>query len=144
MAGLIQRRAHEVVEMLDRAPLAASIMMGALLEALFLARINVLPEKRPLFLLKSTPRDKSGKARELKEWGLNDFIEVSHEMGWIRKPLKDISTVLRDYRNVIHPVKELALMMELKTDVLVNTADAKMFWRVFCELSEQIAGSVKP
>jgi hypothetical protein len=144
MAGLIQRRAHEVVEMLDRAPLAASIMMGALLEALFLARINVLPEKRPLFLLKSTPRDKSGKARELKEWGLNDFIEVSHEMGWIRKLLKDISTVLRDYRNVIHPVKELALMMELKTDVLVNTADAKMFWRVFCELSEQIAGSVKP
>jgi hypothetical protein len=144
MAGLIQRRAHEVVETLDKAPLAASIMMGALLEALFLARINVLPEKRRLFSLKSTPRDKSGKARELKEWGLNDFIEVSHEMGWIRKPLKDISTVLRDYRNVIHPVKELALMMELETDVLVNADDAKMFWRVFCELSEQIASSVKP
>ena len=143
MAGLIQRRAHEVVETLDKASLAASIMMGALLEALFLARINVLPEKRPLFSLKSTPRDKSGKARELKDWGLNDFIEVSHEMGWIRKPLKDISTVLRDYRNVIHPVKELALMMELKTEVLVNEADAKMFWRVFCELSEQIAASVK-
>ena len=65
-------------------------------------------------------------------------------MGWIRKPLKDISMVLRDYRNIIHPVKELALMMELKTDVLVNAADAKMFWRVFCELSDQIAASVKP
>lgn len=144
MAGLIERRAHEVLDTLEKAPLAASIMMGALLEALFLARINVLPEKRPLFSLKSTPRDKSGKARELKEWGLKDFIEVSHEMGWIRKSLKDISTVLRDYRNVIHPVKELALMRELNTDVLVNSADAKMFWRVFCELSEQIAGSVKP
>jgi hypothetical protein len=144
MAGLIQSRAREVVETLDKAPLGASIMMGALLEALFLARINVLPEKRPLFSLKSTPRDKSGKARELKEWGLNDFIDVSHEMGWIRKPLKDISMVLRDYRNIIHPVKELALMMELKTDVLVNADDAKMFWRVFCELSDQIAASVKP
>jgi hypothetical protein len=144
MAGLIHRRANEVVETLDKAPLGASIMMGALLEALFLARVNLLPEKRSLFSLKSTPRDKSGKARELKEWGLNDFIEVSHEMGWIRKPLKDISMVLRDYRNIIHPVKELALMVELKTDVLVNAADAKMFWRVFCELSQQIAASVKP
>jgi hypothetical protein len=62
-------------------------MMGALLEALFLARINVLPEKRPLFSLKSTPRDKSGKARELKEWGLNDFIEVKGSNVLPERPL---------------------------------------------------------
>lgn len=143
MASILQRRMQEVLDAIEKSPLTATIMMGAVLEALFLARINILADKKPLFSLKVTPRDKSGKAHELKEWGLNDFIEVGHEMGWIRKPLKDISTVLRDYRNIIHPVKELSLMRELKIDVLVNDSDAKMFWRVFFELSEQISKSVK-
>ncbi len=143
MASILQRRMKEVLDAIDRSPLTATIMMGAVLEALFLARINILSDKKALFALKATPKDKSGKPKELKEWGLNDFIEISHEMGWIRKPLKDISTVLRDYRNIIHPVKELSLMKEMEIDILVNDSDAKMFWRVFFELSEQISKSVK-
>jgi len=143
MASLLQRRMQEVLDAIDKSPLTATIMMGAVLEALFLARINILADKKALFALKATPKDKNGKPHELKEWGLNDFIEISHEMGWIRKPLKDISTVLRDYRNIIHPVKELSLMREMKTDILVNDSDTKMFWRVFFELSEQISKSVK-
>ncbi len=143
MASLLQRRMQEVLDAIDKSPLTATIMMGAVLEALFLARINILADKKALFALKSTPKDKSGKPHELKEWGLNDFIEISHEMAWIRKPLKDISAVLRDYRNIIHPVKELSLMREMKIDILVNDSDAKMFWRVFFELSEQISKSVK-
>ncbi|MDO8469401.1 MAG: hypothetical protein Q7S84_00060 [bacterium] len=143
MARLLQRRMQEVLDAIDKSPLTATIMMGAVLEALFLARINTLSNKKALFALKATPKDKNGKPQELKEWGLNDFIEISHEMGWIRKPLKDISAVLRDYRNIIHPVKELSLMKEMKIDILVNDSDAKMFWRVFFELSEQISKSVK-
>lgn len=142
MANLLQRRMQEVLDAIEKSPLTATIMMGAVLEALFLARINLITDKKILFTLNATPKDKSGKARELKDWGLNDFIEVSHEMNWIRKPLKDISTTLRDYRNIIHPVKELSLMKELGTNVLVNNSDAKMFWRVFFELSEQISKSV--
>lgn len=143
MATLLQRRMKEVLDAIDKSPLTATIMMGAVLEALFLARINILADKKALFVLNATPKDKSEKPRDLKEWGLNDFIEVTHEVGWIRKPLKDISAVLRDYRNIIHPVKELSLMREMKIDILVNNSDAKMFWRVFFELSEQISKSVK-
>lgn len=142
MAGILTRRMQEVLNAIEKSSLTATIMMGAVLEALFLARINLLTEKKMLFALKATPKNKEGKALELKEWGLNDFIEVSYEMGWIRKPLRDISTVLRDYRNIIHPVKELTLMREMKTDILVNSSDAKMFWRVFFEVSEQISCSV--
>ncbi len=142
MASILTRRMQEVLDAIEKSPLTATIMMGAVLEALFLARINLLTDKKALFALKATPKDKSGKALELKEWGLNDFIDVSHEIGWIRKPLKDISAVLRDYRNIIHPVKELTLMREMKTDILVNSSDAKMFWRVFFEVSEQISNSV--
>lgn len=143
MASILNRRMQEVLDAIEKSPLTATIMMGAVLEALFLARINLLTDKKALFALKTTPKDKTGKALELKEWGLNDFIDVSHEIGWIRKPLKDISAVLRDYRNIIHPVKELTLMREMKTDILVNSSDAKMFWRVFFEVSEQISSSVK-
>ncbi len=143
MASLLQRRMKEVLDAIEKSPLTATIMMGAVLEALFLARINIITDKEALFALKATPKDKSAKPRDLKEWGLNDFIEVAHEVGWIRKPLRDISTVLRDYRNIIHPVKELSLMREMKTDILVNDSDAKMFWLVFFELSEQISKSVK-
>ena len=143
MASILHRRMQEVLDAINKSPLTATIMMGAVLEALFLARINILSDKKALFALKATPKDKNGKQRELKEWGLNDFMEISHEIGWIRKPLKDISAVLRDYRNIIHPVKELSLMREMKTDILVNDSDAKMFWRVFFELSEQISKSVK-
>jgi hypothetical protein len=141
MGGLLVRRTQEIIYAIEKSPLSATVMMGALLEALFLARINLLKDRKTLFKLKSTPKDKAGKALELKEWGLNDFIEVSHEIGWIRKPLKDVSTVMRDYRNIIHPVKELSLMKELGVDVLITVADAKMFWRVFVELCEQISES---
>ena len=143
MASLLQRRMQEVLDAIAKSPLTATIMMGALLEALFLARINIFTDKKSLFSLVASPRDKTGKPRELKEWGLNDFIEVSHEMGWIRKPVKDVSAILRDYRNIIHPEKELSLMRKMKIDVLVNNLDAKMFWRIFFELSEQISRSVK-
>ena len=141
MEGLLRRRTQEIIESIDKSPLSATIMIGALLEALFLVRVNLLKDKKRLFKLKSTPKDKAGEALELKEWGLNDFIEVSHEIGWIRKPVKDISAVLRDYRNVIHPVKELNLMRELRLDVLITAADAKMFWRIFNELCQQISDS---
>ena len=141
MEKIIQRRMIEIVEIIDRAPLAAAILMGALLEALFLARINLHKDKAELFSLKATPKDKSGKAKELKDWGLNDFIEVAHEIGWIRKALRDIGVVLRDYRNIIHPVKELALQNAQSTSVLVSIEDARMMWRIFCEVSEQIENS---
>lgn len=143
MSSILSRRVEEVINSIDKAPLSATIMMGALLEALFLARVNLVQDKKPLFSLKTTPRDREGRPRELKDWGLNDYIEVGHEMGWIRKPAKDIGGVLRDYRNIIHPVKELTMLKEQRIAVLIDASDAKMFWRVFSELCEQITASAK-
>ena len=136
MIKILVRRWKETITCIDHeAPLSAMVMMGALLEALLLARINKLSDKKVLFALKCTPRDRNKKALELKDWGLKDFIEVAFEMKWIRKSVKDISVVIRDYRNFIHPVKELSSGFQIEND------DAKMFWPIFVQISEQIIKS---
>ncbi len=136
MIKILIRRWNETVNCIENsAPLSALVMMGALLESLLLARINKLSDKKPIFSLKCTPKDKTKKPLPLQEWGLNDFIEVAFEMGWIRKPAKEVGIIIRDYRNFIHPVKELSSGFQ------VEDSDAKMFWPIFIQLSEQIIKS---
>jgi hypothetical protein len=125
---------EQIIKCLEcNAPLAATIMMGGLLEALFLARTNKLTNKSPVYKAKSAPLDsKTGKVVPLDKWMLNSFIEVGAELGWIRKPAKDIGIVLRDYRNFIHPERELRTGFTLEKD------DALMFWQIFSQVSQQI------
>lgn len=119
------------------AHLAATVMLGGLLEALFLARINRITNPAPVFTAKTAPRDKSGKTRALKEWGLNDYLNVANELKWIRQSAKDVGAVLRDYRNYIHPEKELS------RGITVGPDDTQMFVSVFSSIADQIIESAK-
>jgi hypothetical protein len=115
------------------APLAATVMMGGLLEGLLLAKINQLPNKAPVFSATTTPKDaKTGKALQLKEWGLKNYIDVAHELGWITKTTKDIGEVVRDYRNYIHPQKELS------HGITLEPGDAQMLWEVAKSITLQL------
>lgn len=119
------------------AHLAATVMMGGLLEALFVARANAMPDKAPLFKAKLTPLDpKTKKSLPLKEWTLRPYIDVAHELGWITKSGKDIAVVLRDYRNLVHPEKQRSLGIEL------NGHDSRMFWEITKSLSRQLLDSI--
>ena len=62
-----------------------------------------------MFEAKSAPKDKknTGKALDLRKWTLHDYIAVAHELKWVSTPVRDISAVLKDYRNLIHPYEEL-------------------------------------
>jgi len=138
MQAILTRRWQETAKCLSApAPLAATVMMGALLEALLLSRINHLSDKAPLFKTKACPKDKaSGKALPLQNWTLQHYLDVAHEMGWIRQAAHDVGVVLRDYRNYIHPSKELSHGMRIEKD------DSDMFWIVFQSLADQIARSL--
>lgn len=115
------------------APLAATVMTGGLLEGLLLAKINQLTDRSPVFSASTAPKDRNtGKALELKDWGLKNYIDVAHELGWITKTTKDIGEVLRDYRNYIHPQKELSHNITLEPD------DAKMLWEVAKSITHQL------
>lgn len=114
------------------APMAATVMMGGLLETLLLARINLEPKKAPVFMASAAPKDRAGKTRTLSEWGLKDYIAVCHELGWIGISAKEVGVVLRDFRNYIHPHKQLSHRVHLKDD------DAVLFWGVSKTISRQL------
>jgi hypothetical protein len=117
------------------AHLAATVMMGGLLEALFVARANRMKDKSLLFKAKATPIDsKTGKPLDLRDWTLRPYIDVGHELNWITRSGKDVAAVLRDYRNYVHPEKERA------HGVVLAEHDSQMFWEVTKALVRQLLG----
>lgn len=137
MQGILVRRWEECQRCLRaEAHLAATIMMGGFLEALFVARANHLQDKSPLFRSKFAPVDyKSKKPLSLSEWTLRPYIEVGYELGWISRSGKDVAEVLRDYRNYVHPEKERS------HGVTLNPHDSAMFWNVTKNLAQQLLTS---
>lgn len=115
------------------AHLAATVMMGGLLEALLVARGNKLQNKSILAKAKSAPIDKAtGKTLDIRKWTLGPYLDVAAELGWITQPGKDVATVLRDYRNYVHPEKERVHGVNL------NAHDSAMFWELTKSLTRQV------
>ncbi len=138
MQTILNARWSECSKCLEAdAPLAATVMMGGLLEALLLSRINREADKKRIFTAKHAPKDKQGNPRSLSEWMLKDYIDVTHELGWITVSAKDIGAVLRDYRNYIHPQKQLSHGVQLIRD------DAQLFWEISKNITRQIVKSAK-
>ncbi|HET9280599.1 MAG TPA: hypothetical protein VFR24_01435 [Candidatus Angelobacter sp.] len=133
MQAILTRRWNECVTCLNApAPMAATVMMGGLLEGLLLARSNKEVQSR-LFTAVSAPKEKgTTKTKPLKEWMLKNFIDVGHELKWITTSAKDVSSVLGEYRNYIHPQKEHSHGIELKPE------DAAIMWEVAKSISKQL------
>ena len=116
-----------------RTPLAATVMMGGLLEALFVSRANKLIDKSALFRSGVAPIDPRTKGLDLRQWMLAPYIDVGHDLKWISRSAKDVAAILRDYRNYVHPEKERAHGVTLSAD------DAAMFWEITKTLGKGIA-----
>jgi hypothetical protein len=137
MQKILVRRWNEVEKCIaGEANLAATVMMGGLMETLLLARIKLVANKASIFTAKNAPKDKAGKTLTLDEWKLVAMVEVAHELDWITKSSKDVGNVLRDFRNYIHPHKEHADRLTIAPD------DVRMFWEVCKTISHQILRSV--
>jgi hypothetical protein len=133
MQQIVKRRWVECTSCIAaNAPLAATVMMGGLLEGLLLARINRETNKAPIFTAAAAPKDKWNKTIPLKEWTLQHYIDVAHELNWISATAKDIGVVLRDYRNYIHPHKELT------HGVSLNRNDAALLWEISKGITRQL------
>ncbi len=133
MQSILQRRWAECVTCISHgAPLSATVMIGGLLEGLLLARVNRENNKAPIFTSAVAPKDRNGKTLPLKEWTLQDYIAVAHELKWITVAARDVGVVLRDYRNYIHPQKELS------HGILLTTPDAVIFWEIGKSITRQL------
>lgn len=134
MRKILNRRWQECVNCVNAgAPLAATVMMGGLLESLMLARVNRQPDKSVVFGARSAPRDKeTQKALPLQRWTLRHYIDVAHELEWISQSARDVGEVLRDYRNYVHPQKELS------HGVVLDTGDAALLWEICKTMARQL------
>jgi hypothetical protein len=134
MKAILEKRWKECGRCIDAgAPLAATVMMGGLLEGLLLARVNKEPNKASIFTASTAPKDRAtGKTLPLSEWTLRHYIDVAHELKWISHSAKDVGEVLRDYRNYIHPHKELS------HGVSLDGNDAGLFWEIAKNISRQL------
>jgi len=133
MKTILGKRWTECVTCISAgAPLAATVMIGGLLEGLLLARVNRENNKASIFTAAAAPKDRQNKTLALKEWTLQDYIAVAHEVGWITVAAKDVGVVVRDYRNYIHPQKELS------HGVSLITGDAVILWEIGKSISRQL------
>jgi hypothetical protein len=115
------------------AHLAAIVMMGGLLEALFVARANKMADKSPLTSATNAPKDKTtGKTTNYQDWMLDSYIKVGHELNWITESAKDFADNIKEYRNFVHPAKEL------RYGVTLGSNDSAMFWQVTKALARQL------
>ncbi len=134
MQKILQNRWNECIKCVEaEAPLAATVMMGGFLEALLLARVNQLTDKRTVVNAKAAPKDsQTGKTLNLTRWGLSDFIAVAYELTWISPTTRDVGNVVRDYRNYIHPHKEHSHGVSISPD------DAKTLWEIAKSVARQL------
>jgi hypothetical protein len=134
MRDILTRRWNECAKCVKAdAHLAAIVMMGGLLEALFVARANKMPDKTPLTSATNAPKDKAtGKTTNYQEWMLDSYIKVGFELNWITESAKDVADKLKEYRNFVHPAKEL------RYGVTLGLNDSSMFWQVTKALARQL------
>lgn len=107
---IIERDYWELSNILmpDGAWKSAVIMSGSILEAIL---FDVLSS--PLFGSRaiesySAPRTRRDIPIDMEEWKLKQLIEVATEIGVLTSQRSNsIDQVLRDYRNFVHPKKEI-------------------------------------
>jgi len=139
MRDILTRRWNECAKCVKAdAHLAAIVMMGGFLEALFVARANKMPDKTPLTSAVNAPKDKAtGKTTNYQDWMLDSYIKVGFELKWITESAKDVADKLKEYRNFIHPAKEL------RYGVTLGLNDSSIFWQVTKALARQLLASVQ-
>ncbi len=103
---IIENRMMEIEKAFKaEAYLSVVFLAGSTLEGLFL---NIASQNPKVFNTSSTSPKKDGKVKNFDQWTLNNFIEVSHEIGLLEKDTYRFSKELRDFRNYIHPFQQMS------------------------------------
>lgn len=86
--------------------LAATIIMGSMLEGMLLSVLQKFPKEANT--CKAAPLDpRTGKVKYFAEWSLSEMINVAHEANWVDLDVKKFSHSLREFRNLIHPYQQM-------------------------------------
>jgi len=116
--------------------LAATIIMGSMLEGMLLSVLQKFPKEANT--CKAAPIDpRVGKVKYFAEWSLSDMIDVAHEANWVDLDVKKFSHALREFRNLIHPYQQ----MNVKTFPDKDTCEIS--WLVVQAATNDLARKLK-
>ena len=106
ISEVLQHRMDEIEKCFaGNAPLAVILLAGSMLEGVFLGLSMKYPRK--FNSAQSSPKDSTGKVKEFRDWSLSNFIDVAKDLGLIQYDTRKFSHSLRDFRNYIHPFKQM-------------------------------------
>lgn len=104
---VIKERIDEIKNCLtSNSPLSVIFLSGSTLEGILLGIALRFPNKYNT--AKSSPKYKDGSVKKFPDWNLNNLIDVSYEINFIKEDIKKFSHVLRDFRNYIHPYQQMS------------------------------------
>jgi hypothetical protein len=107
LLSVLNSRIEEIKLCLQvKSSLAVIFLCGSTLEGLLLNTALKYPSEYNQ--TKVTPRDREGKVKSFQDWNLNNFIDASCELGFIKEDVKKFSHALRDFRNYIHPFAQMS------------------------------------
>lgn len=109
LGEILANRWNEVQKCLNaEGYLAATIIMGSMLEGMLLAVLQKFPQEANT--CQAAPHDpRTGKVKYFADWPLSDMINVAHEAGWLDLDVKKFSHALREFRNLIHPYQQMTV-----------------------------------
>ena len=107
LGGILADRWDQVQKCMNaEAYLAATIIMGSMLEGMLLAVLQKFSKEGNE--CKAAPiNQKTGKVKHFAEWTLSAMINVAHEANWVDLDVKKFSHSLREFRNLIHPYQQM-------------------------------------
>ncbi len=85
--------------------------------------------------IKSSPKDKNGKVKNLSNWTLSNLIDVAYENRLLKEDVKKFSHSLRDFRNYIHPYQQVSSRFN------PDEHTAKICWQVLITAIFQITNN---
>ncbi len=105
IVGSINQRLGEIQKCMKAgAPLAVIFLCGSALEGVLL---GVAENNQKKFNTAQASPKRNGKVNQLHEWTLRDLINVACETEMINIDVKKFSHSLRDFRNYIHPYRQV-------------------------------------
>jgi hypothetical protein len=108
VCDIIKLRLKEIETCINgEAPLASILLIGSVMEGMLLGMATSYPQQ--FNQAPSAPKDRdTGKVRTFPSWTLNNFIDVSSEVGLLKQDVKKFSHAVRDFRNYIHPYEQMS------------------------------------
>ncbi len=105
ISTIIQERLDEVQLCFSQgAYLSVVLLSGSILEAVLLGAAENNPK---VFNQSQSSPKENGKVKRFSNWHLSDLIDSAHEIGLLEYDVKVLSHQLRDFRNFIHPHKQI-------------------------------------